>query len=135
MMKMTNKIALEIAVNALMANVSHGETEYYYNGDKENAFTAAETIDKLNKMLEQLDKKSNAEKKPTQKQMDAEQEAQTLLTELRDAGKAMTVSDMIAELPSCAGKSNQKVSALIRKLGAQVERIEEKRKAYFKAVA
>lgn len=131
MMKMTNKIALEIAVNALMNDAN---AEWRMAGT-DVTFSKQEVMDKLAKMMEQLDKKANAEKKPTQKQMDAEQEAQTLLTELRDAGKAMTVSDMIAELPSCAGKSNQKVSALIRKLGAQVERIEEKRKAFFKAVA
>lgn len=131
MMKLTNKIALEIAMIALMNDAN---AEFHINGI-DTAFSKQEAMEKLEKMMEQLDKKSNAEKKPTQKQMDAEQEAQTLLTELRDAGKAMTVSDMIAELPSCAGKSNQKVSALIRKLGAQVERIEEKRKAFFKAIA
>lgn len=131
MMKMTNKIALDIAMTALMNDAN---AEFRIAGT-DVAFSKQEAMDKLAKMMEQLDKKASAEKKPTQKQMDAEQEAQTLLTELRDAGKAMTVSDMIAELPSCAGKSNQKVSALIRKLGAQVERIEEKRKAFFKAVA
>ena len=131
MMKMTNKIALDIAMTALMNDAN---AEFRMVGT-DVTFSKQEAMDKLAKMMEQLDKKANAEKKPTQKQMDAEQEAQTLLTELRDAGKAMTVSDMIAELPSCAGKSNQKVSALIRKLGAQVERIEEKRKAFFKAVA
>lgn len=131
MMKMTNKIALDIAMTALMNDAN---AEFRMAGT-DVTFSKQEAMDKLAKMMEQLDKKANAEKKPTQKQMDAEQEAQTLLTELRDAGKAMTVSDMIAELPSCAGKSNQKVSALIRKLGAQVERIEEKRKAFFKAVA
>lgn len=131
MTKMTNKIALDIAMTALMNDAN---AEFRIAGT-DVTFSKQEAMDKLNKMLEQLDKKANAEKKPTQKQMDAEQEAATLLTELREAGKAMTVSDMIAELPSCAGKSNQKVSALIRKLGAQVERIEEKRKAFFKAVA
>ena len=131
MTKMTNKIALEIALTAIAGN---GVAEYRFAG-KDEVFSAEEAKAKLMKMMEQLDKKANAEKKPTQKQNDAEQEAATLLAELREAGKAMTVSDMIAELPSCAGKSNQKVSALIRKLGAQVERIEEKRKAFFKAVA
>lgn len=131
MTKMTNKIALDIAMTALMNDAN---AEFRIAGT-DVTFSKQEVMDKLAKMMEQLEKKANAEKKPTQKQMDAEQEAATLLAELRDAGKAMTVSDMIAELPSCAGKSNQKVSALIRKLGAQVERIEEKRKAYFKAVA
>lgn len=131
MTKMTNKIALDIAMTALMNDAN---AEFRIAGT-DVTFSKQEAMDKLAKMMEQLDKKANAEKKPTQKQMDAEQEAATLLAELRDAGKAMTVSDMIAELPSCAGKSNQKVSSLIRKLGAQVERIEEKRKAFFKAVA
>lgn len=133
MMKLTNKIALEIALNAIenssLANWS------YTQGEDRLEVSKAEAMDKLTKMMEQLDKKANTEKKPTQRQMDAEQEAQTLLAELREAGKAMTVSDMIAELPSCKSFSNQKVSALIRKLGTAVERIEEKRKAYFKAVA
>ena len=133
MMKLTNKIALEIALNAIenssLANWS------YTQGEDRLEVSRAEAMEKLAKMMEQLDKKANTEKKPTQRQMDAEQEAQTLLAELREAGKAMTVSDMIAELPSCKSFSNQKVSALIRKLGTAVERIEEKRKAYFKAVA
>ena len=133
MMKLTNKIALEIALNAIenssLANWS------YTQGEDRLEVSKAEAMEKLAKMMEQLDKKANTEKKPTQRQMDAEQEAQTLLAELREAGKAMTDSDMIAELPSCKSFSNQKVSALIRKLGTAVERIEEKRKAYFKVIA
>ena len=133
MMKLTNKIALEIALNAIENSVLPNWS--FAEGENRLEVSKAEAMDKLTKMMEQLDKKANAEKKPTQRQMDAEQEAQTLLVELREAGKAMTVSDMIAELPSCKSFSNQKVSALIRKLGTAVERIEEKRKAYFKAVA
>ena len=134
MMKLTNKIALEIALNAIenssLANWS------YTQGEDRLEVSKAEAMEKLAKMMEQLDKKANVEKKPTKRQMDAEQEAQTLLDELREAGKAMTVSDMIAELPSCAGKSNQKVSGLLRPmLGTKVERTEEKRKAYFKVIA
>lgn len=133
MMKLTNKIALEIALNAIENSVLPNWS--FTEGEDRLEVSKAEAMGKLAKMMEQLDKKAGAEKKPTQRQMDAEQEAQTLLVELREAGKAMTVSDMIAELPSCKSFSNQKVSALIRKLGTAVERIEEKRKAYFKAVA
>ena len=134
MMKLTNKIALEIALNAIensaLANWS------YTQGEDRLEVSKTEAMDKLIKMMEQLDKKASAEKKPTKRQMDAEQEAQILLDELREAGKAMTVSDMIAELPCCAGKSNQKVSGLLRPmLGTKVERTEEKRKAYFKVIA
>ena len=132
MMKMTNKIALEIALSA----IDGMNLQEYRMAGTENTFSAEEAKAKLYKMIEQLDKKASAEKKPTKRQMDAEQEAQILLDELREAGKAMTVSDMIAELPCCAGKSNQKVSGLLRPmLGTKVERTEEKRKAYFKVIA
>jgi hypothetical protein len=134
MMKLTNKMALEIALNAIENSTL--ANWYYTQGEDRLEVSKAEAMDKLTKMMEQLDKKANAEKKPTKRQMDAEQEAQILLDELREAGKAMTVSDMIAELPSCAGKSNQKVSGLLRPmLGTKVERTEEKRKAYFKVIA
>lgn len=134
MMKLTNAVALEIAMNAIKAQEAAGVVTYHYAGS-DHDFTADEAVAKLMKMVEQLEKKSSAEKKPTKTQQEAAQLAADLLNELRDAGKAMTVSEMIAELPCCAGLSNQKVSALVRALGAQVERIEEKRKAYFKAVA
>lgn len=134
MMKLTNKIALEIALNAIENSVLPNWS--FAEGENRLEVSKAEAMDKLTKMMEQLDKKASAEKKPTQRQMDAEQEALILLDELREAGKAMTVSDMIAELPCCAGKSNQKVSGLLRPmLGTKVERTEEKRKAYFKVIA
>ena len=134
MMKLTNKIALEIALNAIENSVLPNWS--FAEGENRLEVSKAEAMDKLAKMMEQLDKKASAEKKPTKRQMDAEQEAQILLDELREAGKAMTVSDMIAELPCCAGKSNQKVSGLLRPmLGTKVERTEEKRKAYFKVIA
>ena len=137
MMKMTNKIALEIAVNALMANVANGETEYYYNGNKENAFTAAETIDKLNKMLEQLDKKSSMEKKPTKTQLEADALADALYDEMLAAGGKMTVSEMLAKFDCVKGMSNQKVSAIVRKLkdAGRVVKDVEGRKSLFSAVA
>ncbi len=137
MMKMTNKIALEIAVNALMANVANGETEYYYNGNKENAFTAAETIDKLNKMMEQLDKKANAEKKPTKTQLEADALADALYDEMLADGGKLTVSEMLAKFDCVKGMSNQKVSAIVRKLkdANRVVKDVEGRKSLFSAVA
>ena len=137
MMKMTNKIALEIAVNALMANVANGETEYYYNGNKENAFTAAETIDKLNKMMEQLDKKANAEKKPTKTQIEADALADALYDEMLADGGKLTVSEMLAKFDCVKGMSNQKVSAIVRKLkdAGRVVKDVEGRKSLFSAVA
>ena len=91
---------------------------------------------KLVALSESLAKKASAEKKPTTKQKEAKAEAEQVYAELKEAAKAMTVSEMIAELPSCEGKSNQKVSAYMRDLIAQqkVERDVQKRTAYFKAI-
>lgn len=132
MMKMTNRVALEIALSAIEAQ---NLTEYRMAGT-EDTFSAEEAKAKLYKMIEQLDKKASAEKKPTATQNANAEMADALYAELVEAGKPMTVSDMIAELPSCAGKSNQKVSAVVRSLlGVKLERVEEKRKAYFKVIA
>ena len=48
--------------------------------------------------------------------------------------KLFTISEMLKAFPCCNELSNQRVSALIRQLVAdgKVERLEEKRKAYFK---
>lgn len=89
---------------------------------------------KLVALSESLVKKASAEKKPTAKQKETAEVAQTLLVQLKENGNALTVSEMIAQLPVCEGMSNQKVSALVRSLGSAVERVEEKRKAYFRAV-
>ena len=104
-----------------------------------NAAVACEALsqevrEKLAALLAQQEKKSGAEKKPTQKQKETAEVAQTLLNQLRENSNALTVSEMIAQLPVCEGMSNQKVSALVRSLGTAVERVEEKRKAYFRAV-
>ena len=58
-----------------------------------------------------------------------------ILAEMEE-GKLYTITDMIKALPSCADLTNQKVSALIKPLiGVSIERVEEKRKAYFKRIA
>ena len=45
-----------------------------------------------------------------------------------------TITDLLKSVPGCAGMSNQRVSAIVRIMREEkkVERIEEKRKAYFR---
>ena len=45
-----------------------------------------------------------------------------------------TITDLLKNVPECAGMSNQRVSAIVRIMREEkkVERIEEKRKAYFR---
>jgi predicted transcriptional regulator len=53
-----------------------------------------------------------------------------------ESGKLYTITDIIKSVPECAELTNQRVSALVRQLIAEgkVERVEEKRKAYFKKI-
>lgn len=89
---------------------------------------------KVEKMKEQFEKKNSSEKKPTANQVANDTLKEAILSEMEE-GRLYTISEMMKELPSCADHSNQKLSAVIRQmLGVSVERVEEKRKAYFRKI-
>ena len=83
--------------------------------------------------LELLAKKNASEKKPTAQQMLNEGIKQTIVDVLTENGGLMTVTDIQKSHAELAELSNQRVSALLRQLVADgyVERVEDKRKAYF----
>ena len=85
--------------------------------------------------LELLAKKNASDKKPTANQV-ANEGIKGAILEGMESGKLYTITDLIKSVPDCADLTNQRVSALIRQLIASgsVERVEEKRKAYFKKV-
>lgn len=85
--------------------------------------------------LELLAKKNTSEKKPTAVQVANEGLKQTILDVLMENGGLMTVTDIQKSCEELAELSNQKVSALIRQLkdDNKVEKVEDKRKSYFKA--
>ena len=95
--------------------------------DEENAFIDHE--------LELLAKKNSAEKKPTAQQTANKAICDAIVNGMED-GKLYTITDLIKAIPECADLTNQRVSALIRgMLDVKVERVEEKRKAYFRKLA
>lgn len=85
--------------------------------------------------LELLAKKNSSEKKPTANQVVNEGIKGAILNGM-ESGKLYTITDLIKSIPECADLTNQRVSAIVRQLKDEgsVERIEEKRKAYFKKV-
>ena len=114
--KMTNRKALTIAIEAL--------------GD-----TNAEATAKLQKMVEQLDKKNASPKKLTAQQEKNEGLKTVILDFLADhEDTGFTVSDLLKQIPEFEGDSNQHVSALMRALTLdnKVEKYSEKRRTYFK---
>lgn len=99
-----------------------------------NADLPPEVAEKLTKMKEQFEKKNSAEKKPTAQQV-ANMAIQTAILEGMESGRLYTITELIKEIPACNDLTNQRVSAIIRSmLGISVERVEEKRKAYFRKI-
>ena len=93
-----------------------------------------EVIAFIDHELELLSKKNSAEKKPTAVQV-ANEGIKTAIYESMEATRLYTVTEIIKEIPACADLTNQRVAALLRQMmPEQVERIEEKRKAYFRKV-
>ena len=92
-------------------------------------------VDFINHELELLSKKNSTDKKPTATQQANEVLKEAIIDLLVD-GNPYTVSQIIKEVPECAGLSNQKVSALMIQLvnEGQVEKVIEKRVSYFKLV-
>ena len=86
--------------------------------------------------LELLDRKNTVDKKPTATQV-ANEGIKTEILDFLTAhkGEKFTVSALMKSVPAIADASNQKVSSLVRQmvLDNLVERIEDKRKAYFTA--
>ena len=117
--KMTNRVALTIAIAAI--------------GDSN-----PEAVAKLEKMIEQLDKKNASPKKMTAQQEKNEGLRAIIVDFLGShAGESFTVSDLLKAIPELEGDSNQHVSALMRAivLAGNAEKFSEKRKTYFRAIA
>lgn len=76
--------------------------------------------------------KKNASKKPTATQV-ANEGIKTAILNGLDEGVKYTITDIMKSVPECADLTNQKVSAIVRQMVDEktIERIEEKRKAYF----
>lgn len=93
-------------------------------------------VDFIEHELELLAKKNSAEKKPTAVQV-ANEGIKDAIYEGMEPNRLYTITELIKEIPECADLTNQRVSALIRQLkdDNKVERIEEKRKAYFRKIA
>lgn len=91
-------------------------------------------VEFINHELELLAKKNSAEKKPTAVQV-ANEGIKDALYDAMQENRLYTVTELIKEVPACADLTNQKVSNLLRQMMPErVERVEEKRKAYFRKV-
>lgn len=94
----------------------------------------AQLVSFIKHEIELLDKKNSADKKPTAQQVANKGVMETIMQALSENGGLMTVTDVQKSNAALAELSNQRISALLRQLKdeGKVERIEDKRKAYFK---
>jgi len=93
-----------------------------------------EVREKLSNMKKSYERKSST-KKPTEKQKKNEELKNVILDILVGEDKPMTITEIQKANENLAEFSNQKISSLVRQLVNEelAERIEEKKKAYFKA--
>lgn len=116
-----------------MANKKMTKKDYYNAILAKYALTEDEKAF-INHEIELLEKKNAADKKPTAQQV-ANKSTQDAIYEGMESGKLYTITDLIKCIPECADMTNQRVSAIVRQMiGEKVERIEDKRKAYFKKI-
>lgn len=111
MEKMTNKKALQFVLD--------------------NCIVPDEVQEKLVKMIEQLDKKSNNPKKPTKTQIENEGYMELILNAMSEEGQ--TVSELMKKIPEFEDFSNQKVAALVKKLvdANKIAKTVEKGRSFF----
>ena len=90
-----------------------------------------EVADKLTALKAQTEKRNSADRKPTAKQIANADLAERVVEVLRNAPDPLTVTEIMARDEALAPLSNQKVSALIRGLGARVVKTVDKRVSKF----
>ena len=95
-----------------------------------NVDNSAEIVNFLNNEIKLLNKKSNVK---TETQKENEVLMKVVFNTLVEVGKPMTVSELMSANEEVGAMSNQKVSALLKKLkeDERVVRVEDKKKAYF----
>ena len=118
-----------------MANTKKMTKREMFEQIKANYNLNADEIAFIDRELELLAKKNSAEKKPTAQQV-ANAGVADAIYEGMVEGTLYSITDLIKQIPACADLTNQRVSAIVRgMIGSKVERIEEKRKAYFRKIA
>ena len=127
---LTQTLALELAIQIISSCYSNEVIKV--NGDI--SIDLDELIDKLNSMLTAIKNKSHRPSKAdTLKQIENDKVADIIIATLMDSENPMTITEMQKSNEELAKYSNQKISAIVRKLidSAQVTKTIDKKKSYF----
>ena len=127
---LTQALALELAIQIISG--CYSKEVITVNSDI--SIDLDELIDKLNAMLTAIKNKSHRPSKAdTLKQIENDKLADLIIATLTDSENPMTVTEMQKSNEELAEYSNQKISAIVRKLvdSAQLTKTVEKKKSYF----
>lgn len=91
-------------------------------------------VDFINHELEMLDRKNNTDTGKSAELRKSNEAIQNAIVDFMEVDRLYSVTELIKICPACADLSNPKVTNLLYTLKEQgkVERVEEKRKAFFK---
>ena len=112
-------------------------TQFTYINAIDNALNGnltEETIDKLNALKEQLAKRTSGNRKPTKNQQENEVIMDCIVEALKDLGTRVTVTELLKHGVGEYDITNQKASALLRKLveaGRVSVEMDGKKKLFF----
>ena len=122
---MTNNMTYAMALDFATEIIANGTADF-------KGFSANDYLEKLEALKGQLAKRSTS-KTPTKTQKENEVIMTNILDALADIGKPTTVTDLIAHGIEGFDLTNQKVSALLRKLreAGKVTKTIEGKKAMF----
>lgn len=87
----------------------------------------ADVLEKLTALKEQTEKRNSADRKPTKAQKMNVELAEVVAEVLTNAGKPLTVTEVMQADERLAGLSNQKVTAVIRSMGDRITKVPDKR--------
>ena len=132
MNKLTKKIALEVAMNAVENSALPNWS--YTTGDETLEISKTDLLEKLGVMLADVEKRAaTAKTKPTGKQQENRFAASELLRVMTSVDEPKTITDLLKLGAFPDGTSNQKAYAIMKLLvdDGKVERTTDKRKVYF----
>ena len=87
----------------------------------------ADVAEKLTALKAQTEKRNSADRKPTKNQIANMALADVVAEVLADAGKPLTITEIMQADERLSGLSNQKVTAVVRGMGDKVVKVPDKR--------
>lgn len=127
------EMEIDTMANTNSSSVRKPTKKQMFESLKQMPGLSAEQVAFIDHEIELLTKKNSGEKKPTATQV-ANEALKVAIAEGMEANRLYTVTEVIKEIPACAGLNNQKVSPLMNQMveAKILTKTIDKRRSYFK---